>query len=233
MSQRARFGPGPVAAQRPRPSATAPPFLHPKKGRRTGFGVAAARAGASTLSLGRRNVGGPVPHLPLALQPGAAMSALASTPEAAYFRVSIPVPSGRLPAVPGDHAFRQEANTMSEPPRALHRAQTHDVLRAARDWLDEDGRIAVATVVGTWGSAPVGIGGQMVVAQDGRFEGSVSGGCVEGEVIAEAEDILGSGQAENSEFRCCGRDGLAGWLTVRWANPGLRRAPGESGTDCR
>ena len=79
---------------------------------------------------------------------------------------------------------------MSEPPRALHRAQTHDVLRAARDWLDEDGRIALATVVGTWGSAPVGIGGQMVVAQDGRFEGSVSGGCVEGEVIAEAEDIL-------------------------------------------
>src|SRR5499426_537569 len=89
---------------------------------------------------------------------------------------------------------------MSEPPRALHRAQTHDVLRAARNWLDEDGRIALATVVGTWGSAPVGIGGQMVVAQDGRFEGSVSGGCVEGEVIAEAEDILASGEPKTLDF---------------------------------
>src|SRR5262245_62420589 len=89
---------------------------------------------------------------------------------------------------------------MSEPPRALHRAQTHDILRAARNWLDEDGRIALATVVGTWGSAPVGIGGQMVVAQDGRFEGSVSGGCVEGEVIAEAEDILASGEPKTLDF---------------------------------
>src|SRR5262249_6717114 len=89
---------------------------------------------------------------------------------------------------------------MSEPPRALHRAQTHDVLRAARNWLDTDGRIAMATVVGTWGSAPVGVGGQMVVAQDGRFEGSVSGGCVEGEGIAEAEEILASGKPKTMEF---------------------------------
>src|SRR4029077_2277587 len=129
------------------------------------------------------------------------MSALAYTLEAPYFRLSIPAPS--RPASPpsvGTRLFRQEANTMSEPPRALHRAQTHDVLRAARDWLAEDGRIAVATVVGTWGSAPVGIGGQMVVAQDGRFEGSVSGGCVEGEVIAEAEDILSSGQPKPLDF---------------------------------
>ena len=89
---------------------------------------------------------------------------------------------------------------MSEPPRALNRVQSHDILRAARSWLDADGRIALATVVGTWGSAPVGIGGQMVVAQDGRFEGSVSGGCVEGEVIAEAEDILLSGQPKTLDF---------------------------------
>ena len=46
----------------------------------------------------------------------------------------------------------------------------------------------------------MGIGGQMVVAQDGRFEGSVSGGCVEGEVIAEAEDILSSGQPKTLDF---------------------------------
>jgi xanthine dehydrogenase accessory factor len=89
---------------------------------------------------------------------------------------------------------------MSEPPTNLHRAKAHDVLEAARSWLDKDGRVALATVVGTWGSAPVGVGGQMVVAKDGRFEGSVSGGCVEGEVIAEAEDILSSGKPKTLEF---------------------------------
>jgi xanthine dehydrogenase accessory factor len=89
---------------------------------------------------------------------------------------------------------------MSEPPTALHRAKAHDVLEAARSWLDKDGRIAMATVIGTWGSAPVGVGGQLVIAADGRFEGSVSGGCVEGEVITEAEDIMASGKPKTLEF---------------------------------
>ena len=89
---------------------------------------------------------------------------------------------------------------MSEPATTLNRAKSHDVLEAARSWLDKDGRIALATVVGTWGSAPVGIGGQLVISADGRFEGSVSGGCVEGEVIAEAEDIMASGKPKTLEF---------------------------------
>ena len=89
---------------------------------------------------------------------------------------------------------------MSDTSTTLRRAEAHDVLETTRSWLDKDGRVAVATVVGTWGSAPVAIGGQMVVAQDGRFEGSVSGGCVEGEVIAEAEEILSSGTPKTMEF---------------------------------
>lgn len=88
---------------------------------------------------------------------------------------------------------------MSEPTHSQPDV-THDVLKAARSWLDEDGRVALATVVGTWGSAPVRVGGQMVVASDGRFEGSVSGGCVEGEVIAEAEDILQDGKPKTLTF---------------------------------
>ena len=67
-------------------------------------------------------------------------------------------------------------------------------------WLDQDGRVALATVVGTWGSAPVRVGGQMVIAADGRFEGSVSGGCVEGEVISEAEGILADGKPKTLTF---------------------------------
>lgn len=89
---------------------------------------------------------------------------------------------------------------MSEPMRPNNPNATHDVLKAARAWIDKDGRVALATVVGTWGSAPVGVGGQMVVAADGRFEGSVSGGCVEGEVIAEAEDILAEGKPKTLTF---------------------------------
>jgi xanthine dehydrogenase accessory factor len=90
---------------------------------------------------------------------------------------------------------------MSDPaPRTVRPSEAHDVLKAAQSWIDRDGRVALATVVGTWGSAPVPIGGQLVIGQDGRFEGSVSGGCVEGEVIAEAEDIFASGAPKTLTF---------------------------------
>ncbi|MDX2204096.1 MAG: XdhC family protein [Hyphomicrobiaceae bacterium] len=79
-------------------------------------------------------------------------------------------------------------------------ARTHDALAAAEAWLAEHGKVAVATVVGTWGSAPVPVGGQMVVAPDGRFEGSVSGGCVEGEIISEAEDVLQGGAPKTMTY---------------------------------
>jgi xanthine dehydrogenase accessory factor len=74
------------------------------------------------------------------------------------------------------------------------------VLEAARDWLLKDGAVAIATVVDTWGSAPVPVGGQMAVSADGRFKGSVSGGCIEGDVIVEADEILDSGEPKLLEF---------------------------------
>jgi xanthine dehydrogenase accessory factor len=89
---------------------------------------------------------------------------------------------------------------MSQATSPLRRADAHNVLEAARDWISKDGRVALATVVGTWGSAPVPVGGQMVMAPDGRFEGSVSGGCVEGEVITEAESILADGKPRTLSF---------------------------------
>ena len=59
------------------------------------------------------------------------------------------------------------------------------VLDRAADWLDAGQPVALATVVQTWGSSPRPVGSQMAIAGDGRFEGSVSGGCVEA-AVAEA-----------------------------------------------
>jgi len=80
------------------------------------------------------------------------------------------------------------------------RPQEHDTIAVARGWLDDFGEVALATVVSTWGSAPVPVGGQLVVAPGERFEGSVSGGCVEVDVIAEAADVMTTGHAKLLEF---------------------------------
>ena len=60
--------------------------------------------------------------------------------------------------------------------------------------------VAIATVVETWGSAPRPVGSHLVIDEDGNFEGSVSGGCVEGAVIADAMDVLQSGEPKMLEF---------------------------------
>ncbi|MFV0297041.1 MAG: XdhC family protein [Hyphomicrobiaceae bacterium] len=89
---------------------------------------------------------------------------------------------------------------MADMPAPVTARDGHGVLEAARDWLDADGTVAIATVVDTWGSAPVPTGGQMAVAKDGRFQGSVSGGCIEGDVIVEAEEIIETGKPKLLEF---------------------------------
>lgn len=74
------------------------------------------------------------------------------------------------------------------------------VLETAKAWVDEGRDVALATVIETWGSAPVPVGGHLVIDRNGDFAGSVSGGCVEAEVIARAEDVIGSGKPELLEF---------------------------------
>src|SRR5512145_2927377 len=68
-----------------------------------------------------------------------------------------------------------------------------DVLATAEDWKREGKGVAIATVIETWGSAPRPVGSHLVIDADGNFEGSVSGGCVEGAVVSEASDVIADG----------------------------------------
>ncbi len=65
-----------------------------------------------------------------------------------------------------------------------------DLLKQALQWHDSGDRVALATVVETWGSAPCPVGSMMAVSRSGRIEGSVSGGCVESAVVQAALETI-------------------------------------------
>jgi xanthine dehydrogenase accessory factor len=101
-------------------------------------------------------------------------------------------------------------------------SQTDDVLAVldqAAEWLDQDRRVALATVVQTWGSSPRPVGSQMAIADDGRFEGSVSGGCVEAAVVEAAQTAMSEGKPALLTFGVADDDawavGLACGGTIR------------------
>lgn len=62
-----------------------------------------------------------------------------------------------------------------------------EVLGTALAWLEEGQRVALVTVVETWGSAPRPVGSLLAVREDGRFFGSVSGGCIEEHLVARID----------------------------------------------
>lgn len=74
------------------------------------------------------------------------------------------------------------------------------VLQTALQWREAGKVVAMATVVQTWGSSPRPAGSNLVIADDGSFEGSVSGGCVEGAVIDAAKEVMQSGEQRLLEF---------------------------------
>ncbi|WP_062116803.1 XdhC family protein [Aureimonas sp. AU40] len=75
-----------------------------------------------------------------------------------------------------------------------------DVLNVAEDWARKGRGVALATVVETWGSAPRPVGSHLVIDAAGDFAGSVSGGCVEGAVVAEAAEVIETGVPRMLEF---------------------------------
>ncbi|QEW21282.1 putative xanthine dehydrogenase subunit A [Marinibacterium anthonyi] len=84
-----------------------------------------------------------------------------------------------------------------------------DIPDIALNWHREGKGAALATVVETWGSAPRRTGSQLVIAGDGRIEGSVSGGCVEGAVLMEALEALEDGQHRVLEYGVSDDDAFA------------------------
>lgn len=74
------------------------------------------------------------------------------------------------------------------------------IITEALSWLESGRSVALATVVSTWGSSPRPRGSRLVVDENGRFIGSVSGGCVEGEVLIAAEEVIATDTPTLLEF---------------------------------
>ena len=85
-------------------------------------------------------------------------------------------------------------------PADTQAAPTDEVLAQARRWRDAGQTVALATVVATWGSSPRQPGSQLAVNADLDIVGSVSGGCIEGAVIGEAQATMTDGKARLLEF---------------------------------
>ena len=75
-----------------------------------------------------------------------------------------------------------------------------DILTPTSVWLKEKRKVSLATVISTWGSAPRPIGGQMAIDSNGEIIGSVSGGCIEGAVIAEGIEAINDGKTRIRDY---------------------------------
>ena len=68
-----------------------------------------------------------------------------------------------------------------------------ELIPTIAEWRSAGKRIAVATVVSAYGSAPRREGARLIVSDEGELAGSVSGGCVEGDVLHQALEVLECG----------------------------------------
>jgi xanthine/CO dehydrogenase XdhC/CoxF family maturation factor len=64
------------------------------------------------------------------------------------------------------------------------------ILDEARDWIEANRIVILATVIQTWGSSPRPIGSRMIINEKGDFSGSVSGGCVEASVVRKSLELI-------------------------------------------
>ena len=69
-----------------------------------------------------------------------------------------------------------------------------EILPEIERWQEAGERVVVATVVANRRSAPRPVGSSLAIAESGKLCGSVSGGCVEGDVVEEARDVFETGE---------------------------------------
>lgn len=69
-----------------------------------------------------------------------------------------------------------------------HYGTDHDVLQTAYDWLQQGHEVILVTVLKTWGSSPRPPGSLMIMRRDGVLSGSVSGGCIEEDLLQRYRD---------------------------------------------
>ena len=64
------------------------------------------------------------------------------------------------------------------------------ILEEASLWIKANNKVALTTVIKTWGSSPRQVGSKMIVNEKSEFAGSISGGCVESSVIDECLQLI-------------------------------------------
>jgi xanthine/CO dehydrogenase XdhC/CoxF family maturation factor len=79
-------------------------------------------------------------------------------------------------------------------------AYRDDIIEQAAQWQSQGKRVALATVVTTWGSSPRPVGSQLAVDESGAMIGSVSGGCIEGAFVHEALAAIKDGKSRLLDF---------------------------------
>ena len=84
-----------------------------------------------------------------------------------------------------------------------------NIPETALRWFRDGKGAALATVVQTWGSAPRRVGSQLAISGEGEIAGSVSGGCVEGAVVAEALDAIEAGHPVMLDYGVSDDDAFA------------------------
>jgi len=78
--------------------------------------------------------------------------------------------------------------------------QSDDILSLAEEWQAAGRKVALATVVSTWGSSPRPAGSTLLIDREGNMMGSVSGGCIEGAVLREAQEVIDDGTVKLIDY---------------------------------
>ena len=102
---------------------------------------------------------------------------------------------------------------MSMPDKTNTMPNPDQILSAGCQMLDEGKRIALATVIETWGSSPRPVGAQLVISDEDDIAGSLSAGCVESSVLMEAQTALADGNCKILDYGLAGESVFAAGLS--------------------